>query len=80
MRVFLTFADDEKTVRTRLLGPTRRVPAGRIHAAAVDAEVTLCGIDLGRLREFGRSRHPFERFSVRRRCATCHQAAGRPGE
>jgi hypothetical protein len=76
--VFLTFADAEKRVRPRFLGAAVRVPSGRIHAAETGAACTLCGIALAGLSEFGRSRHPFERFPFRLRCASCHVAAGRP--
>jgi hypothetical protein len=78
MDVFLTFADAERRVRPRFLGTPVRVPSGRIHAAENGASCTLCGIALDALSGFGRSRHPFERFPFRRRCPSCHIAAGRP--
>ena len=53
-----------------------RIPHGNIHAAALDAGATLCGIDVLELHEFGRSRYPFERFPHGRRCAACNEAAG----
>jgi len=76
--VFLTFADAEKRVRPRLWASPVRVPSGRIHAAQSGASCTLCGIELQGLSEFGRSRHPFEKFPFRLRCPSCHIAAGRP--
>jgi hypothetical protein len=76
--VFLTFADTEKRVRPRLLGTPIRVPSGRIHAAESGASCTLCGIALDQLSQFGRSRHPFEKFPFGQRCPSCHIAAGRP--
>jgi hypothetical protein len=80
--VFRAFADGEKTSRSRSRRGIRdrRTPVGKIHAAEHRATVTLCGIDLLELHEFGRSRFPFERFPHDRRCATCNDAAGRPFE
>ena len=78
--VFRTFADGELTHRT---GPVwrrevRRVPDGLVHAAGVQGGRALCGTSLDALREFGRSRYPFERFDEVLCCPTCHVAAGRP--
>ena len=80
VEVHRTFADDEGTRRS---GPvwrrrTRRVPAGRVHAADLLGDASLCGLPLDGLHEFGRSRFPFERFDETVRCQACHVAAGRP--
>jgi hypothetical protein len=50
-----------------------------IHAAAVDATSSLCGIDLLDLYEFGRS-FQFEHFPHHQRCPVCNEAAGWPSE
>lgn len=64
MDVFRVFADGEKTHRSRSRRGTRdkRTPVGNIHAAEHGAAVTLCGLDLLELYEFGRSRFPYEHF------------------
>jgi hypothetical protein len=80
MTVFRTFADGETTRRSRSRRGTRevRTPTGKVHATALDAESTLCGIDVLELHEFGRSRFPFEHFPHESRCPICNDAAGRP--
>jgi hypothetical protein len=80
LTVFRTFAEGEQVQRT---GPVwrrqrRRVPAGLVHAADLQSRHALCGRALETLREFGRSRHAFERFDETRRCPACDVAAGRP--
>jgi hypothetical protein len=82
MPVFRTFADGEKTSRSRSRRGTRdrRTPTGLIHAAASDDQVTLCGRDLLELYEFGRSRFPFEHFPHTARCPACNDAAGWPAD
>jgi hypothetical protein len=81
--IYRTFAQGEYAARTRRGGfrsRTTRVPVGEVHAAVVGSTTTLCGVDLATLTEFGRSRHPFERTPMQRRCAPCDEAAGRPVE
>ena len=56
----------------------RTLPAGRIHAAEHQATTTLSGRAIGDLFEFGRSRYPYERFSMGSRCGACNELAGRP--
>jgi hypothetical protein len=78
--IFRTFAD---TVEERRSGPVwrrevRRLPAGPVHAAELQGVLSLCGLPLDSLHEFGRSRHPFERVDEADRCPACHIAAGRP--
>jgi hypothetical protein len=78
--VYRTFADAAEARRT---GPVwrpqvRRVPSGLVHAGELDGTFSLCGLPLDSLQEFGRSRHPFERFDETRHCRACHVAAGRP--
>jgi hypothetical protein len=78
--VHRTFAD---TVEERRSGPVwrrevRRVPAGLVHAAELQGALSVCGLPLDSLHEFGRSRHPFERVDETDRCPACHVAAGRP--
>ena len=77
--MFRTFADGEKTRRSRSRRGTRkvRIPIGKIHAV-LDSDTTLCGLDILELHEFGRSRYPFEHFPHRRRCQACNDAAGWP--
>jgi hypothetical protein len=78
--VVRAFADDATVERTwsRLRRVERRVPAGRVHAAAMAATEALCGAPLSELEEFGRSRYPFERFPPGHRCLGCDEAAGWP--
>ena len=76
--VHRTFAD---AVEIRRSGPLwrreeRRLPAGLVHAAELVDDRSLCGLPLGSLHEFGRSRYAFERFEADLRCADCHAAAG----
>ena len=76
--VHRTLAD---AVESRRSGPVwrrqeRRLPAGLVHAAELLSDRSLCGLPLDSLHEFGRSRHPFERFEVDRHCPVCHVAAG----
>jgi hypothetical protein len=78
--VFRSFADEEKTTRWRRSARDQRTPVGKIHAAQLDATSSLCGLDLAGLREFGRSRWPFEHFPQGARCAVCNEAAGMPRE
>jgi len=78
--VYRTFADDQKYTHRGLLPgqKPRLVPLGRIHAVRGVAAATLCGRPIQELFEFGRSRHPYERFPMEVRCQTCNQLAGRP--
>jgi hypothetical protein len=78
--IFLTFAEDEQVVVTwsRLHRRSKSVPAGVVHAAEPGESTALCGTPLSTLLEFGRSRHPFERFAEDDRCLVCDEAAGRP--
>jgi hypothetical protein len=78
--VVRTFADGEDTVRawSRLRRFEYRVPAGSVHAADLGGDATLCGAPLSSLREFGRSRYPFERIDHEDRCRVCDEAAGQP--
>ena len=78
--VFRTFAEG---VQIQGYGPLwhrqrRLVPEGLVHAAGLAGREALCGRSLETLHEFGRSRHPFERFDELRRCPDCDVAAGRP--
>jgi hypothetical protein len=76
--VHRTYADGERARSSGRLWrrSTRRVPAGLVHAAELDGARSLCGLPLDTLHEFGRSRHPFERFDVSRRCPECHLSTG----
>jgi hypothetical protein len=78
--VVRTFADGEEFVRTweRLRRVEWRLPAGLMHAAALDGDAALCGRPLATLHAFGRSRYPFERIPREQRCPDCDDAAGRP--
>lgn len=76
--VHRTFADAVESWRS---GPVwrreeHRLPAGLVHAAELQGDRSLCGLPLDSLHEFGRSRHPFERFETSQRCPVCHAAAG----
>jgi hypothetical protein len=76
--VHRTFAD---AVESRRSGPAwrrqeRLLPAGMVHGAELQKTSSLCGLPLDSLHEFGRSRHPFERFDASRRCPDCHAATG----
>jgi hypothetical protein len=78
--VVRTYAEGEATVRgwSRLRRFEYRVPAGSVHAADLGGDATLCGTPLSSLREFGRSRYPFERTPHEDRCRVCDEAAGKP--
>src|SRR4249919_892753 len=80
VRIYRAFAEEERRSRASMLSRrgTRTTPAGRIHAAEQPAITTLCGRATRDLFEFGRSRHPFERFPMESRCAACNELAGRP--
>jgi hypothetical protein len=76
--VYRTFADAAEARRS---GPPwrrrqRLVPAGRVHAAELQGDRSLCGLPLESVLEFGRSRWPFERFGEDLRCPACHAATG----
>ncbi|MDX6358423.1 MAG: hypothetical protein QOH37_1477 [Nocardioidaceae bacterium] len=76
--VHRTFADAVESCRS---GPlwrqrVRLLPAGLVHAAELKGDRSLCGLPLDSLHEFGRSRHPFERFDEGERCPVCHTSAG----
>jgi hypothetical protein len=73
-----TYAEDVAVTHRRIgwRRQVRLVPAGLVHAAAHDAERTLCGALASALHEFGRSRHPFERVPAEARCRTCDEAWG----
>jgi hypothetical protein len=76
--VHRTFADTVESYRSGPLWRRRErcLPAGLVHAAELQGDRSLCGLPLDSLQEFGRSRHPFERFVEGERCPVCHASAG----
>jgi hypothetical protein len=86
---YRSFADNEKVTFSGSIRGARseRVPVGMWHAGEVDADETLCGIDLYRVFEFDPGRfesarpcpgtgQPSATTSDQWRCPECHARAG----
>ena len=86
---YRSFADNERLTFSGSVRGARseRVPVGMWHAGDVDADETLCGIDLYRVFEFERGRFESARpspvtgppsglTSGQWRCPECHVRAG----